>query len=269
MRFGFDFGLNSLALSRGGEGFTPAPESLALFEAFTGSPTQGQLELYDGLIRSLIDFDLWDKITRLLVRGNLHSAADANIDWKTATVIASRVGTPEPTWTAGRGDLTDGTQNYVDTGINANIMPQDSAAVFSWGLLTPLARNQCGWNDGTDATVLNPGNATGSVQVSIHSTSSATAGGTRAASSGFILGNRSGANALQGSINGALVNFTANPNPASVAPNDHNLYLGRTSETFFNAGEYAIFGVTNVSLTTQDHEDLFNIFDAYMTVALA
>lgn len=255
--------------------FFPADESLPLLAALTGA-TLAQKELYDGLIRSWVDAGLWSKSAAILVFANLHSAADALIDWKTGTVIASLVQPTTPiTWAAGMGFGTNGSDSYVSTGINpasASPISQNSNNMAAWFTAGVASDSSAlGWFNGTNGFSLNPlTSGSGLTFRNNQAALSADASVSPALADivGYTGSNRSGSGATQlYSRDGVAQTPSSNANQTSATLVSANIRIGASTASSHRAITAGIFAMRS-SLSASEIEADAAIMNAFMTVAM-
>lgn len=246
------------------------PDTQALIDAMTVTPSTSRQLLYDDLIRGL-------KTDGLFTLGDvfhIYAAHDAQaatlniLDPATFTAVPNN----SPTFTVDVGFTTDGSTNFVDTGYSpttvGNNYAQDSASFgFFCTVVDPVVNSvDGGWFDTTnlDGTHIRTSTLADTFSARINNGGSFTTGpsGGNADGSGFWVINRSGAAAVQAYRNGSAI--TLSDVQTSVAPNADNFRVGSDREGEFKTNTFRAHW-SGGSLTAQQAADLNTRLQAFFS----
>lgn len=238
-------------------------ETITLLNSITTDPDSGQIQRINAMFTSLKSNEIWDKLDALYVLA-APDAQTALLNWKNPGTFDATA-TNSPTFTAYRGYTFDGATNYLEI-INptaATFFTQDSAHISVWTLITTIGLGPVmGWNDGTDATLINPAAVDGKVQTRINGISTAqTAAGVSSDASGFYLGNRPSSTEDQLYKNNTTL--ISSHSSTSQAVNNVALNIGRSTATAFCAQQVAAATVGG-SLTTTEVLVLYRTLRSYL-----
>lgn len=112
-------------------------EATALFARMTTQPSAAEKAAYNACIVALKDAGIWAKGDVLQVYA-VHDSQAATLNWLSTSYTATLVNAPS--WTAYRGYTTNGTNNYVVTGLDPSAAPQSTLNSMSMALWVNKAR---------------------------------------------------------------------------------------------------------------------------------
>lgn len=231
-------------------------------------PSTARKTVYNTLFRSLragaaSGSDIIPKLDYLKLEAT-DNQADALLNLVSASFPSTLVNAP--TFTADLGFDTNGTTNYVDSGLTPSTgggqYTQNSCSIGYFSRRSAQhASTAYGWNDSTRRMTISPRTTGDQFAGGVQSISGSTTQVASTDGSGFFAINRSGATALQLYKNGASVGSAATASAALVTA---SLKLGNgAAATFVVAQGSASYA--GGSLTANEHLDLYNAVRAYLT----
>lgn len=200
-----------------------------LLRAMTVQPSNAVALAANNLIGAFTVGGVWAKTT--IFYAGLGTEQASLLNWKTpGTYNATNNGC---SFTAFLGFTGDGSSAYLDTGMAANVLSQNSAHIHAWVTAGTDAADSTKRSVGQVAAgsfAIQPRNGADAITGMIGSTSSSSFG-----ASGTILGhtlfNRSGATAVEAYRNG-VATATPTDNEASTAPSSSNITFLRNGSTY-------------------------------------
>lgn len=231
-----------------------------LLRAMTVQPGDAIALAANNLIGALTTGGVWAKTTILYV--GLHTEQASLLNWKTpGTYNATNNGC---TFTAYQGFTGNGSTAYIDTGMAANVLAQDSAHIHAWvrgGTDAADSNKRSLGQTSAGSFAIQPRNNLDAISGMIGSTSASTFG-----ASGTILGhtllNRSGASAVE-AYRGGAATATPTDNEASTAPSANNITLLRNGTQY---SDFQLFAAgAGSSLSSGEAAAHYNALSAYKT----
>jgi hypothetical protein len=227
-----------------------------------GGLTFRRKEHIDDVVLRLKTNYLWSRIDCLQIYAQ-ETTQGALINWRTPGTFNASL-TNAPTFAAGRGYTTNGTNNYVNTNFTASTAggsaTLDNTAVSLWSLTSGQQTASSAANDGTQFTLFNPRNTSDQVRGAVNGTAIITFASSHTDGSGFYTFSRTASNLVTAYKAGASIGTDAT---ASVGLPTTSFLVGSNNGAF-TAREFACF-VIGASRTSTEEAALYAILRAYMT----
>ena len=242
-------------------------QALALFARMSTEPDTTRKGVINTLISSLISAGVWDKLDALYLLA-AHDAQAARLNWKSTSFNCTAVNSP--TFTTDRGYAGDGSTSYLDTGYAPStaggVLTLNSAHLSFWDRTSRAAAVSIEMGSGTVAlrTLQLASRFSGNVAIGgINDAAFLTPANSN--SSGFFVGNRSGASARQLYRNASSL---GNDTQASSSLTPLPVWiLGRNNDGALNAASTDQIAAASIgaSLTAQEVTDFYSAMQTYMT----
>lgn len=243
------------------------PDAVAFFARMATDPGATRKGLYNDLFLALktgavSGANIYAKLDAVwLIAAHEQSTAILNLKGTSYTLTASG-GMGAGDFTTDRGFLGDGVAKWLDTGIADNAgginWSQNSATFGAWVNQDNGSTTSAMGSVGSSNLRVLP-NAGGSATVRLHKSTNLSVGG-QVNRLGFVAANRSSGTANELYRAGASIGTSAT---ASTATAVTNLSILRATSTYANdrVGAAMVGG----SLTANEHLDLYNALNAYLT----
>jgi len=246
------------------------PDAAAFFARMATDPGATRKGLYNDLFLALktgavSGANIYAKLDAVwLIAAHEQSTAILNLKGTSYTLIPSgTMGTTPPDFTVDLGYLGDGVGKWLDTGIADNAgginWSRDSMMMGAW-VNNNIAGGGNSFGLAANANVRIQPNSGGTQSGRAHTSTSVSLAGAPTRQ-GFVAVNRSGASAQELYRAGASI---ATSGASSVAPAASNLSLLLSNTTVWSQDRIAA-AVVGGSLTANEHLDLYNALNAYLT----
>lgn len=272
-RLGTGFGRMGLACAAVSSGFTPAnSETTAWVNAVVGdggTVSLARQQLVDSLISSLKSTSIWTPIDRLW----LHAAENSQSALRDIKAAAAAVATGGPTFTANSG--------YTGTDASSTVrITTDFTPSTAGGAYTQNSAMIGVWNNtnGNSARASISGRVTGVASYNTIAsftddnayfrvnTATGASGSNPSDKRGLIMGNRSGANQVDGYKNGASIATNAASASAAVPDKVIVALAGYSNDAAFDGAGIEISAtIIGGSLNAAGHLNFYNALRTYMT----
>lgn len=247
-------------------------DAIAIFDAMDVEPNAARKARIDAAVVALKDDGIWSKLDRLWVMAG-HDSQAARLDWK-APATSGRMLTPvnSPTFTADQGYTGNGSNMYLNSNYtpstDGSSMVQNSAAFGVWvrDVGTAGTKSFMGVLGGSGSIIRRRGDSNTWQTIGPNGPSTPVDGAVNSSSAtGLLSANRSGSSAQQAYRNGASEGTSTG---TSESPPNRPFYLlafnQNGSAAQFSEGQISI-AFCGGSLTATEHDDLYDILNAYMT----